>query len=63
VISELFEFWMAKPENLPSGYRDKSKHDPLPRVVCDYIAGMTDNYIYEQYQRYRGGAKPWQSLA
>jgi dGTPase len=62
VISELFEFWMAKPENLPSGYRDKSKHDPLPRVVCDYIAGMTDNYIYEQYQRYRGGAKPWQSL-
>jgi dGTPase len=63
VISELFEFWMAKPENLPSGYRDKSKHDPLPRVVCDYIAGMTDNYIYEQYQRYCGGRKHLQTLA
>jgi dGTPase len=63
VISELFEFWMAKPENLPSGYRDKSQHDPLPRVVCDYIAGMTDTYIYEQYQRYCGGAKPLQTLA
>jgi len=63
VISELFEFWMAKPENLPSSYRDKSKHDPLPRVVCDYIAGMTDNYIYEQYQRYCGGAKQSQTLA
>jgi dGTPase len=63
VISELFEFWMAKPENLPSNYRDKSKHDPLPRVVCDYIAGMTDNYIYEQYQRYCGGAKQSQTPA
>jgi len=21
-------------------------------VVCDYIAGMTDNYIYEQYEKY-----------
>jgi dGTPase len=54
VINELFEFWMAKPENLPSSYREKSKQDPLPRVVCDYIAGMTDNYIYEQYEKYCG---------
>jgi dGTPase len=52
VIRELFEFWMVKPENLPSSYREKSKQDPLPRVVCDYIAGMTDNYIYEQYEKY-----------
>ena len=54
VISELFDFWMAKPENLPLSYREKSKQDPLPRVVCDYIAGMTDNYIYEQYEKYCG---------
>ena len=24
------------------------------RVVCDYIAGMTDNYIYEQYEKHCG---------
>jgi len=54
VISELFHFWMAKPENLPSNYREKAAVEPLPRIVCDYIAGMTDNYIYDQYQKYCG---------
>ena len=54
VISELFQFWMAKPESLPSSYREKATQEPLPRVVCDYIAGMTDNYIYEQYEKYCG---------
>jgi dGTPase len=52
VITERFKFWMAKPENLPSSYREKAKQDSLPRVVCDYIAGMTDNFIFEQYQKY-----------
>ena len=52
VISELFKFWMKKPEDLPSSYREKATQEPLPRVVCDYIAGMTDNYIYEQYEKY-----------
>ena len=54
IIEELFDFWMEKPENLPGNYREKSEQEPLPRVICDYIAGMTDNYIYEQYQRYLG---------
>jgi dGTPase len=54
VITELFEFWIAKPEALPSSYREKAKHEPLPRIVCDYIAGMTDNYIYEQHEKYCG---------
>lgn len=52
LIRELFEFWMAKPQDLPPNYREKARQEPLPRVVCDYIAGMTDNYIYEQYQKY-----------
>ncbi len=52
VISELFDYWMEKPEHLPSSYQEKARHDPLPRVVCDYIAGMTDNYIYEQYEKH-----------
>ncbi len=54
VIRELFEFWMLRPENLPASYQEKAKQDPLPRVVCDYIAGMTDTFIYEQYERYCG---------
>ena len=54
VIRELFEFWMSSPENLPSSYREKASQEPLPRIVCDYIAGMTDNYIHKQYQKYCG---------
>ena len=45
VVGELFTFWMDHPEALPRNYRDKveKKEDSLPRVICDYIAGMTDN--------------------
>ena len=52
IISELFEYWIANPEALPTSYQEKANNEPLPRVVCDYIAGMTDNYIYEQYEKH-----------
>jgi len=52
VIRELFELWMTKPETLPAAYREKAGQESLPRVICDYIAGMTDNYIYEQHEKY-----------
>jgi len=28
--------------------------ESLPRVVCDYIAGMTDHFIIEQYDKHCG---------
>src|ERR1700736_629789 len=55
IISELFSFWMRKPGALPPSYRQKAEEETLPRVVCDYIAGMTDNFIYEQYEKYGSG--------
>ncbi len=54
VISELFAFWMQNPSALPHNYQEKAKDDSLPRVVCDYIAGMTDHFIFEQYEKYCG---------
>src|SRR5579863_1048071 len=54
VISELFKFRVENPENLPASYAEKARLEPLPRIVCDYIAGMTDNFIYEQYEKYCG---------
>ncbi len=55
VVRELFDFWMANPGSLPHSYQEKAGQEPLARVVCDYIAGMTDNFIYEQYAKYGGG--------
>jgi dGTPase len=56
IITELFDLWMKQPEKLPASYREKatSESEPRARVVCDYIAGMTDTYIYEQYEKYCG---------
>jgi len=56
VISELFSLWMKHPDLLPHTYREKAEQEDLPRVICDYIAGMTDTYIYEQYEKHLGKA-------
>ncbi len=52
IVGELFAHWIEEPDDLPRSYREKSAHDPLPRVVCDYIAGMTDPFIFQQYEKY-----------
>ena len=54
VVSELFAFWTSHPEALPHQYQEKAKDEGLPRVICDYIAGMTDPFIFEQYEKYGG---------
>jgi dGTPase len=54
VISELFTYWTAHPQSLPHQYQEKAKEEGLPRVICDYIAGMTDHFIYEQYEKHFG---------
>ncbi|SEC31880.1 deoxyguanosinetriphosphate triphosphohydrolase family protein [Terriglobus roseus] len=49
VVTTLFHHFMRSPELLPSGYVEESATDGLPRVIADYIAGMTDNYILQQF--------------
>jgi dGTPase len=51
IITELFEYWVAHPESLPAPYQAQARREPLPRVICDYIAGMTDNYILDQHAK------------
>ncbi len=57
VIAELFSFFMSAPEELPGGYQSKADEEPVYRVVCDYIAGMTDNYVQEQHRRFCSGSR------
>jgi dGTPase len=52
VITELFGFFMQSPHELPPSYKEKTQQEPVYRVVCDYIAGMTDNYVREQHRRF-----------
>jgi dGTPase len=49
VVTSLFEYWINDPEELPQSYFDEVRSEGLPRVVADYIAGMTDSFILQQY--------------
>lgn len=44
VITELFNYFSKHMDELPDEFRDNIDEDGLERVVCDYIAGMTDSY-------------------
>lgn len=54
LIAELFRFWMAHPEDLPGSYREQLEDTKPARIVCDYIAGMTDNFLLREYERLCG---------
>ena len=55
VITELFEYLVAHPEALPSSYREKAGTESLARVVCDYVAGMTDHYAEDLRKKLLAG--------
>jgi dGTPase len=57
VITEVFEHLIAHPEALPQSYREKAEKEPLARVVCDYIAGMTDHYVEDLRKKLVAGKK------
>ncbi|MBI4462162.1 MAG: deoxyguanosinetriphosphate triphosphohydrolase, partial [Acidobacteria bacterium] len=47
-LEELFRFYLDHPQRLPRFYYEKTRAEPAHRVVCDYIAGMTDTYVFRQ---------------
>ena len=57
MIGELFEFYLRRPESLPAAYQVQAENTPLHRVICDYIAGMTDGYFRRIYERTVGMGK------
>ncbi len=51
-ITELFQLYIQKPEQLPRTTRTRvARGEDVFRVVCDYIAGMTDRYCLEEYRK------------
>lgn len=51
LIKDLFDAFYAHPELLPPAYQKKVKEQGAPRVIADYIAGMTDRYAQLEYSR------------
>jgi len=49
MLQRLFEYYMANPDALPEDFHPQLSFDGMERTVCDYIAGMTDNYAIDKY--------------
>ena len=50
-ITRLFETYCRYPNLLPPKYQARLEQRELHRVVCDYIAGMTDRFALDEYKR------------
>ncbi len=54
IVAEMFALFTAEPDVLPAEWFERLRDlDPAARarVVCDYIAGMTDRYAIEEHRR------------
>lgn len=51
VIEFLFALYLKNPKRLPESVQKKMKEEKSERVVCDYIAGMTDRFALEEYEK------------
>ncbi|RIK63005.1 MAG: deoxyguanosinetriphosphate triphosphohydrolase [Planctomycetota bacterium] len=51
LIRELFEAYVAEPRLLPERYAARAEEQGLHRVICDYIAGMTDRFCQEEHRQ------------
>jgi dGTPase len=56
LIAELFGYFVDDPRLLPDPYARLAETDPPHRVVCDYIAGMTDAFCRRTYEQAFGSA-------
>jgi dGTPase len=50
-IEKLFDRLLESPDLLPVNYLQESAGRPLHRVVCDYIAGMTDGFLLRTFSQ------------
>lgn len=51
IIKALFEAYWQEPGILPPHIIAQAETQHLKRVICDYIAGMTDRFAIQEYQR------------
>jgi len=50
-VTLLFSTYKDNPTLLPQKYRGRIEIEPKERVICDYIAGMTDRYALDEYKK------------
>jgi dGTPase len=51
ILGELLAAYLAEPHSLPDHIQEKVTENNLERTICDYIAGMTDRFAIEEYDK------------
>ena len=49
MLKRLYEHYYTHPEAIPEDFQPQMSLEGMERTVCDYIAGMTDNYAVDKY--------------
>ncbi len=49
MLQKLYLYYIQRPEALPESFQLQLSTEGMSRTVCDYIAGMTDNYAVDKY--------------
>ncbi|MCZ6793755.1 MAG: deoxyguanosinetriphosphate triphosphohydrolase, partial [Planctomycetota bacterium] len=50
-LREMFREYARDPRQLPPAYQEVVESEGVERAICDFLAGMTDRYCQEEYQR------------
>jgi dGTPase len=53
-LEELFRYYLASPGSMPEPHEELTRTDARAAVVCDYIAGMTDQFLLRQHRQHFG---------
>jgi len=49
-LEELFHFYLYAPGSMPAAYEELVRTEPRHMAVCDYIAGMTDQFLLRRHR-------------
>jgi dGTPase len=51
ILSELFHAYVSEPNMLPIHFQDQLEIKGKEKTICDYLAGMTDRFAVDEYQK------------
>jgi dGTPase len=55
-LEELFVYYVNSPDSMPPSHEETARTEARHVVVCDYISGMTDQFLLRKHQEHFGSA-------
>jgi len=62
-LEDLFMYYLGRKGSMPASYEERARTEPRHVIVCDYIAGMTDQFLLRQHHEHLGGSLGGKSAA